>query len=314
MRITFLFPGQGSQNLNMLSQYNAEDLSTIHHYLKIAHKVTSLNFISLLDTKDESINQTIVTQPLIVSHSLAVWSIISKYLKSEHNITALAGHSLGELTAIAANEMMSTEEAITTASIRAKAMQDCMNDLSISMAVILSTLSIDQIEAIIHDWKDVWLVNDNCPGQVVIGGTSQSVQEAVAALKLAGIKRALELPMSVVSHCPLLDAAQQKLFQHLLEYPLHFGQWPVASNMTATTSKDSLTITERFCAQLVQRVRFREMIEHLAEDTDYFIEVGPGNILTNLLKKITSKPCLSTATSEQLLEVCHLLEGGLHVI
>lgn len=313
MKITFLFPGQGSQNFQMLSQYANEDLQIIYEYLKIARNITSIDFLSLLDSKDEKINQTTVTQPLIVSHSLALWSIISQYLKPHHQIIASAGHSLGELTALASAEMMNTEEAIIASSIRAKAMQNSMADLSVSMVVILSSLSIEQIENIIHQWNDVWIVNDNCPGQVVIGGEIHSIEEAVIALKQAGIKRALELPMSVVSHCPLLDLAQQQLFTHFSKHPLKAASWPIASNMTTISSKNSLIITESFCAQLVTRVRFREMIENLSDDTDYFIEIGPGTILSNLVKKITSKPCLSTATSSQLLEVCQLLQGGTHV-
>jgi [acyl-carrier-protein] S-malonyltransferase len=316
VRIVLLFPGQGSQNPHMLTAYDQENQQQIiKTFLNHASTVVGDDLLALLAQNSPSLHQTSITQPLLLGHSLAVLSLIHSSIQT-HEIVCVAGHSLGELTAVAAAGFFNVDEALTLAARRAQLMQEAMRNHSVAMSVILGPLSIVLIEEILDSLDGVWLVNDNCEGQIVIGGLSDRVTQANDLLKQAGARRVLLLPMSVVSHCPLLADAGLAFRESLTESykGFEFKSYTVASNLKAGNHSDPLQIMNNLCEQLTHRVRFREMITFLSNQTDCFIEVGTGNVLTNLVRKITTVPCLNTSTSAQLSLTFDYLQGaGLHV-
>ena len=310
MRIAIVFPGQGSQHPDMLEYYRGSDFyPTIQKKLEDAAVLTEIPFLELLNDRSPMLDRTTVTQPLLLTHALAIWSFIAQELQS-HEVV-MAGHSLGELTAVTASGLFSFEQAVIIAKRRAELMQEAMPQEPIGMTVVLGTLSVERIESIIAEYDSVWLVNDNCDGQVVLGGLASSLILVSERLKQEGAKRVLQLPMSVVSHCGLLQPALES-FQHVLNqaYSGRIPFCPIFSNWTTTASSDPYVILERLAQQLTQRVRFREMIAVLAPTVDMFIEVGSGQVLSQLIRKITSIPCYPTHNTEQLQTVLAILKGA----
>jgi [acyl-carrier-protein] S-malonyltransferase len=310
MKLVLLFPGQGSQHHQLLEYYqDPSHYHVLHTCLNQCSSLIKTNCIDLLAERSSLIHQTEITQPLILSHSLGVYHLLQPAL-AHHDIVCVAGHSLGELTAACAVGLFDTKQAMILAHQRAVVMQECMLNRDIAMHVVLGGLSVAHIDQLIQTIPDVWLVNDNCDGQVVIGGLTSAVDDATAVLKEAGARKIIPLPMSVVSHCPMLEQASVK-FKSLLTQTPHKLQssWPVASNHTLTLTTDAEIIIDHLSQQLVHRVQFRSMIQKIGQGIDLFIEVGPGSILTNLVKKIIDVPCMNTSNSEQLQAVCHLLKG-----
>lgn len=313
MRIALLFPGQGSQHHDMLTRY--DDLyhhDIIESYFDLCSKVINKDLKTLLENRSDQIHQTTITQPLLVAHALGCLELIQPAL-TEHTISCVAGHSLGELTATVASGLFSKHDAFELAYHRADIMQAAMGSRDIAMSVVLSHMTVDAIDDILQSIKNVWLVNDNCQGQVVIGGLRDAVEEAELALNQAGSRKILRLPMSVISHCPMLLEASQEFSKLLKMYNKGLTiAYPVGSNLTTQLHCNHETLIKNLAEQLVARVRFREMIDYLSKDVDIFIEVGAGTVLTNLLKKITVTPCLNTGSSEKIFSALALLKGNSH--
>lgn len=230
----------------------------------------------------EELRQTEVTQPAIFLHSVARW-------KTTEGLTPdmVAGHSLGEFSALVANEVLSFEQGLTLVAQRARAMQKACELQPSTMAAVLG-LSDEQVEAVLDDMEGgVVAANYNCPGQLVISGSQQGVEEACIRLKEAGARRALILPVGGAFHSPFMAPAAEELRKAILETQFGTPICPIYQNVDARAHTDPDQIRQNLIDQLTAPVRWTQTIERMvAAGARQFTEVGPGQVLQGLVKKI----------------------------
>lgn len=279
----YIFPGQGSQYPGMakdLYDGNAEARQMFEDANDIlGFRITDMMF----DGSAEDLKQTRVTQPAIFLHSV----IMAKTLPDFHP-DMVAGHSLGEFSALTASGAMSFEDGLKLVAIRSEAMQKACEITSGSMAAILA-LPDQDIEIICRSCNGtVVAANYNCDGQVVISGEKASVEEACVKLKEAGARRALVLPVGGAFHSPLMEPAREELAKGIESTPLQYPVCPVYQNVTALPSSDPLEIKKNLLQQLTAPVRWTQSVRNMISDgAESFVEIGPGNVLQGLVKKIS---------------------------
>jgi len=311
MQFAAVFPGQGSQSLGMLAE-----LSTEHAEVKATFEEASgilnkdLWQMTTADS-DEIINQTINTQPLMLAAGIAVWKIWQKV--GGCLPVAMAGHSLGEYSALVASGALAFEDAVTLVSKRAHLMQDAVPVGKGAMAAILG-LEDQQIIDICADLANVGIVeavNFNSPGQVVIAGETKAVDAAIERLSEAGAKRAIKLAMSVPSHCSLLKDAATELSAALLETTFAEAAYPIVQNVAAKNNDATTDRQQALAEQLYKPVLWVDCINNLAKDyqADTIIEFGPGKVLFGLNRRIDrslGNICISdNASLEKALAMCN---------
>jgi len=290
----YVFPGQGAQFVGMGKDlYDnsplAKDLFEKANSI-LGFRITDLMFAGT----DEDLKQTKVTQPAIFLHSV----ILAKVMGASFKPDMVAGHSLGEFSALVANGALSFEDGLVLVSKRALAMQKACEAEPSTMAAVLglddkivedACASIDGI---------VVAANYNCPGQLVISGSIPAVDAACEKLKSLGAKRALRLPVGGAFHSPLMEPARVELEKAIKETTISKPICPVYQNVNALPVSDPETIKQNLVAQLTSPVRWTQTVKNMTKDgaTD-FVEVGPGKVLTGLIKKI--EPSV-TADSAQL--------------
>ena len=280
----YIFPGQGSQFIGM-----GKDLYENSALAKeMFEKANSILGFRITDTMfggtDEELKQTKVTQPAIFLHSV----ILAKTLGNSFKPDMVAGHSLGEFSALVANQTLSFEDALLLVSKRAQAMQKACEIRPSTMAAILSLDDkiVEEICASIEN-EIVVAANYNCPGQLVISGTVEGVNIACEKLKAAGAKRALVLPVGGAFHSPLMKPAQQEL--EIAINATHFNNpiCPVYQNVTASAVTNPDEIKKNLLVQLTAPVRWTQtMLQMIADGATSFTEVGPGKVLQGLVKKV----------------------------
>ena len=279
----YIFPGQGSQYPGMakdLYDGNAEARRMFEDANDIlGFRITDMMF----DGSAEDLKQTRVTQPAIFLHSV----IMAKTLPDFHP-DMVAGHSLGEFSALTASGAMSFEDGLKLVAIRSEAMQKACEITSGSMAAILA-LPDQDIEIICRSCNGtVVAANYNCDGQVVISGEKASVEEACMKLKEAGARRALVLPVGGAFHSPLMEPAREELAKGIESTPIQYPVCPVYQNVTALPSSDPLEIKKNLLQQLTAPVRWTQSVRNMISDgAESFVEIGPGNVLQGLVKKIS---------------------------
>jgi len=279
----YIFPGQGSQYPGMakdLYDGNAEARQMFEDANDIlGFRITDMMF----DGSAEDLKQTRVTQPAIFLHSV----IMAKTLPDFHP-DMVAGHSLGEFSALTASGAMSFEDGLKLVAIRSEAMQKACEITSRSMAAILA-LPDQDIEIICRSCSGtVVAANYNCDGQVVISGEKASVEEACMKLKEAGARRALVLPVGGAFHSPLMEPAREELAKGIESTPIQYPVCPVYQNVTALPSSDPLEIKKNLLQQLTAPVRWTQSVRNMISDgAESFVEIGPGNVLQGLVKKIS---------------------------
>jgi [acyl-carrier-protein] S-malonyltransferase len=284
MKNAFIFPGQGSQFVGMgQNLYNehavAKDLMERANDL-LGFRITD----EMFSGTDEGLKQTRVTQPAIFLHSVALAATMSKDLKPQ----MVAGHSLGEFSALVANQTLRFEDALLLVSKRALAMQEACERQPSTMAAILG-LDDAVVERICAETTEgvVVAANYNCPGQLVISGSVPAVEAACERMKAAGAKRALVLPVGGAFHSPLMMPAQEKLEQAIRATPFQTPICPIYQNVTAEPVTDPAAIQENLILQLTAPVRWTQTVESMLRDgATHFIEVGPGKVLQGLVKKV----------------------------
>lgn len=282
----FIFPGQGSQFSGMGK--NLYETNTLAKQLfEQANDILGFSISDIMFSgTDEELKQTKVTQPAIFLHSVIAYSTL---LNPHPNM--VAGHSLGEFSALVANQCLSFEDALKLVSIRANAMQKACETNPSTMAAVLA-LADEKVEEICtliqKEYNEVVVAaNYNCPGQLVISGSLKGVEIACEKLKAAGAKRALVLPVGGAFHSPLMASAKEELATAI--ETTHFNQpiCPVYQNVVAAAVSNATTIKQNLISQLTGAVKWTQTIQTMiADGATKFTEVGPGKVLQGLVQKV----------------------------
>jgi [acyl-carrier-protein] S-malonyltransferase len=236
----------------------------------------------------EEIKQTAVTQPAVFLHSVILARVLAGSSDDGFRPDMVAGHSLGEFSALVAAGALGFEDGLRLVSVRARAMQKACEITPSTMAAVLA-LDDAKVEEICAATPGVVVAaNYNCPGQLVISGTMEAVDAACEAMKAAGAKRALRLPVGGAFHSPLMEPARVELAAGIESAPFRAPVCPVYQNVDAKPYTDPDRIRENLIAQLTSPVRWTQTVRNMAADgADEFIELGPGNVLAGLIAKIT---------------------------
>jgi [acyl-carrier-protein] S-malonyltransferase len=278
----FVFPGQGAQFSGMakdLYDAYAEARTTMHRANDIlGFSITDIMF----DGSDEDLRQTRVTQPAIFLHS-----IVSCQLSTVICPDMVAGHSLGEFSALVAAGAIYWEDGLRLVSQRAQAMQEACDMCPGGMAAVLA-LADDKVVEVCEMMEDVVVAaNFNCPGQVAISGTMAGIETACKAMKAAGAKRALKLPVGGAFHSPLMQPAVERLESAILATDFRVPKCPIYQNVSAIGETDPLRIQQQLLMQLTSPVRWTQSVQQMiADGATSFYEFGPGDVLKGLIRKI----------------------------
>lgn len=288
-KTALVFPGQGSQKVGMGAELAAAYPSAKEVFAQ-ADELLGFSLSTLAwQGSEEELNDTINTQPALLVHSVAALRVLHEQAPG-FTPAFVAGHSLGELSALVAAGALDFPEALMLVRRRGELMKRAGEENPGGMAAILG-LDIRDAEKAAVDactaGEIVEVANDNCPGQVVISGHSAAVERAMQAAKEFGAKRALPLAVSIAAHSPLMASAQKEFNQALGEAPIRDPNIPIIGNVEAKHLQDARAIRADLQAQLTSRVRWTESVQHmLSAGVDTFIELGTGSVLINLLKRI----------------------------
>ena len=282
----YVFPGQGSQFPGM-----AKDLydnnPVAREMLERANDILGFRITDIMfDGTADDLKQTKVTQPAIFLHSV----VLAKCLP-DFKPDMVAGHSLGEFSALVAAGAMDFEEGVKLVSIRAKAMQKACEKQPGTMAAIIAPPT-ETVESICAETEGIVVAaNYNCNGQIVISGEKEAVEAACEKMKEAGAKRALVLPVGGAFHSPLMEPARAELAEGIEKAVFKTPICPVYQNVTARPSTDPVEIKANLLAQLTSPVRWTQSVENMiADGASSFTELGPGKVLQGLVSKIASTP------------------------
>ena len=287
----FVFPGQGAQFVGMGKDLY-ENNPVAKEMFEKANEIVGFNITDLMfNGTDEDLRQTKVTQPAIFLHSV----ILAKTMGDDFNPDMVAGHSLGEFSALVAAGALSFEDGLRLVSARAQAMQKACEKTPSTMAAVLA-LPDAKVEELCASVTEGVVVpaNYNCPGQIVISGSIEGVDAACAKMLEAGAKRALKLKVGGAFHSPLMEPARAELADAIAHTDFHAPKCPVYQNVNAEPQTDPKTIKKNLIAQLTAPVRWTQTIQNMiAAGADTFVEVGPGAVLQGLVKKISSEVATS---------------------
>ena len=278
----FVFPGQGAQFSGMGKDlYDA--YPEARTMMQRANEVLGFNLTEVMfEGTDEALRQTRVTQPAIFLHS-----IVAARLMTTLRPDMVAGHSLGEFSALVAAEVLYWEDGLRLVSQRAQAMQEACELQPGTMAAVLA-LADDKVAEVCDGIEDIVVAaNFNCPGQVVISGSLSGVDAACKALKEAGAKRALKLPVGGAFHSPLMQPAAERLQAAIMNTTFRTPKCPVYQNVSAKAEMDKDVIQRQVLEQLTSPVRWTQSVQQMiADGATTFYEFGPGDVLKGLIRKI----------------------------
>jgi [acyl-carrier-protein] S-malonyltransferase len=293
MKTAYIFPGQGAQFVGM-----GQDLYNLNEETKalfekandiLGFRITDIMF----NGTDEDLKQTNVTQPAIFLHSV----ILAKALGDKFQPSMVAGHSLGEFSALVSAGALSFEDGLKLVTQRANAMQKACELQPSTMAAILG-LDDETVEKVCAQVEDIVVAaNYNCPGQLVISGSIEGVDKACALLTEAGAKRALKLNVGGAFHSPLMEPAKVELQAAIESTNIQSPICPIYQNVDAKAYTDPQEIKANLIAQLTGAVRWTQTVQNmLADGAEAFVEVGPGNVLQGLVKKVDRQVQTSSAS------------------
>ncbi|WLQ15280.1 ACP S-malonyltransferase [Hahella aquimaris] len=288
MNTAILFPGQGAQSIGMLSDLN-QAFPSIAETFQEASDALGYDLWSLTQNgPEDQLNKTEITQPAILTASIALWRLYHQQ-KANPSISFMAGHSLGEYSALVAAGVIGLQDGVKLVQLRGQLMQKSVEGQATAMAAILG---LDD-QAVIDGCREVAVgecveaVNFNCPGQVVIAGVEPAVERAIVALKEKGAKRALKLAVSVPSHCALMKPAAEKLAEHIGAMSFNKPSTPIVQNVGARSVDDLAELKDNLIKQLFSPVLWTQSVQYISEKgVDSYVECGPGKVLAGLVKKI----------------------------
>ena len=280
MKCAYVFPGQGAKFLGM-GKERYEINAQAQALFDKANEILGFDITKIMfEGTAEELKQTKVTQPAVFLHSV----ILAKVMGIEP--AAVAGHSLGEFSALVAAEALSFEDGLRLVAKRAMAMQKCCESQPGGMAAILN-LDDSVVEQVCSEIDGVVVAaNYNCPGQLVISGDDSSVDLACSKLKEAGARRALRLPVGGAFHSPLMEAARAELEEAIAQVEFKTPICPIYQNVDAKAQNDPEIIKANLIAQLTAPVRWTQIVKGMVADgMEQFVELGPGSVLQGLIKK-----------------------------
>ncbi len=283
MKKAFVFPGQGAQYVGMGKDLYEND-SKAREVMERANEVIGFRITDLMfDGTEEDLKQTKVTQPAIFIHSVALAVALGDDFKPD----MVAGHSLGEFSALVASGALSFDEGLRLVSARAYAMQRACEVRPSTMAAVLA-LPDNKVEELCEEIDDIVApANYNCPGQVVISGTEEGIDAACAKMLEAGAKRAMKLKVGGAFHSPLMAPAQEELAEAIEVADFKVPVCPIYQNVDGKPHSDPKEIKENLIKQLTAPVRWTQCVQNMiADGASEFIELGPGKVLQGLVKKI----------------------------
>lgn len=284
MKHFYIFPGQGAQYTGMgkdLYDNNAE----VRAMMERANEILGFRLTDIMfEGTAEELKQTKVTQLAVFLHSVAMAKALGI------TPSAVAGHSLGEFSALVVSGALAFEDGLRLVSKRAQAMQACCEAVEGGMAAILA-LSDEQVEQICAETEGVVVAaNYNCPGQLVISGEKAAVEAACVKAKEAGARRAMPLPVGGAFHSPLMEPAREELEKAIAEAPFRTPSCPIYQNVDAKPHTDPEEIKQNLIAQLTAPVRWTQIVQQmLADGVEQMTELGPGTVLQGLVKKVSAE-------------------------
>lgn len=307
-KIAMVFPGQGSQSMGMLSGYINN--SIIEKTFQEASEILSYDLWDIIKNNvDNKLNQTEITQPALLTASVALWRLWLD--QNGVKPVVMAGHSLGEYSALVCSEALSFSDAVKLVSQRGKFMQQAVPEGVGAMAAIIG-LSLEQLDEICRTASEGEIVsqaNINSPGQIVIAGHTGAVDRTMKLSKEAGAKLVKKLDVSVPSHCALMNSASEKLSVLFNNIDIKIPKIAVINNTDAEVQQDSIMIKQALSRQLYTPVRWVESVEKIVKNyaVDIIIECGPGKVLSGLNKRIVNIQTLSLSEPtffEEALKLC----------
>ena len=307
-KFSFIFPGQGSQSVGMMADFNDHPL--IHSVFKEASDVLDIDFWKMVTEPNDEINQTIHTQPILLAAGVATWRLWQS--RTDKLPAYIAGHSLGEYSALVASEAIEFKDALKLVKYRAEVMQKAVPDGVGAMAAILGMSDEEVVNACKEAQENdvVEAVNFNSPGQVVIAGNILAVERAIEVAKAKGAKRAILLPVSVPSHCSLMQKASSELREYLSNITIKKPTITVIHNVDVEGHDDANDIKDALSKQLCHPVRWVETIEKIAlNKIGHIAECGPGKVLAGLTKRISAElKCVALVNESALDEFKTLIQ------
>jgi len=306
-KFAIVFPGQGSQTVGMLAELG-EQYDVVKETFAEASDALGYDLWALVQNGPvEDLNQTFRTQPALLASSVAIWRVWQSLELAQPEL--LAGHSLGEYSALVCAGVVDFKQAIKLVELRGQLMQAAVPAGTGAMFAIIG-LDDDAVAKACEEAAQgevVSPVNFNSPGQVVIAGQKEAVERAGALCKEAGAKRALPLPVSVPSHCALMKPAADKLAEALADIEFNAPQYPVINNVDVAAETDPAKIKDALVRQLYSPVRWTESVEKMSElGVETLLEAGPGKVLTGLTKRIVKTLSAAAVNDVASLEAAKL--------
>jgi len=287
MKTVFMFPGQGSQSIGMMSELLAESVIAQQVFAEASEAIGFDLSAIALSGPEAKINQTAITQPIVLTASMAMWRVWQD--RSDFRPDFVCGHSLGEYTALIASGVLSLTDAVKLVHLRGQLMQDAVPEGEGGMAALLG-LDDEGVMAACEEASQgsvVAAANFNSPGQVVISGESEALERAMQIAKQKGARRAAKLSVSVPCHCELLKPAGRALANEMEKLTFNKAEIPIMQNVSAEVVSDLALLKTNLLAHLYQPVLWSQSISNLVNlDAQVFIECGPGKVLSGLNKRI----------------------------